>query len=112
MDAGTFLLIGRHDLFRARWPDHAKLPETGVRGDRVDRLRLCAKDGFKACGLLPRKPKDLERPATERKGALGGIISIWTGSYLGARLTRRLSGGALRMIVLVFGVAVALKLLI
>ena len=42
---------------------------------------------------------------------LMAVIS-WTDGYLGARLTRRLSGGALRMIVLVFGVAVALKLLI
>jgi uncharacterized protein len=39
-------------------------------------------------------------------------VTSWTGSYLGVRLARRLSGGALRMIVLVFGVAVALKLLI
>lgn len=39
-------------------------------------------------------------------------VTSWAGGYLGVRLARRLSGGALRAIVLVFGVAVALKLLI
>lgn len=39
-------------------------------------------------------------------------VTSWTGGYLGVRLARRLSGRVLRAVVLVFGVAVALKLLI
>ena len=39
-------------------------------------------------------------------------VTSWIGGYLGVHLARRLSGGVLRGIVLMFGVAVALKLLI
>jgi uncharacterized membrane protein YfcA len=39
-------------------------------------------------------------------------VTSWIGGYLGVRLARRLSGGVLRAVVLVFGVVVALKLLI
>lgn len=39
-------------------------------------------------------------------------VTSWIGGYLGVRLARRLSGEVLRGVVLVFGVAVALKLLI
>lgn len=44
--------------------------------------------------------------------ALLMAVTSWAGGFLGVRVARRLSGSTLRAIVLVFGVIVALKLLI